>query len=257
MSNIKNMAVLVLSCDKYSSLWDVFFDRFFKYWPNCTHPIYLVSNFLQYTKDPRVQTLNIGKDVDWSSNLLLALKEVKQDHILVLIEDAPFDSKVDSEKINDIFSIFIENNMNHLNLKGSPKPNGNVNEFYGEVLSGTLYRTSLVPCLWKKEMLFKLLQPGETAWDFEIVGSVRSEHYSGFYSLNNNIFNLLHIIIKGKIERSAFKKLVATGEADKIRFPSMSMMNSFVFNLLLFRSFVFNRFFPLVFRKKIRLYLHR
>ena len=41
---IKNkFAILIVSCDKYSDLWDPFFKLFFKFWPDCPFNIYLLS----------------------------------------------------------------------------------------------------------------------------------------------------------------------------------------------------------------------
>ncbi len=40
------LAILVCSCDKYADVWEPFFKLFFKFWPDCPYPIYLLSNYL-------------------------------------------------------------------------------------------------------------------------------------------------------------------------------------------------------------------
>jgi len=44
--------------------------------------------------------------------------------------------------------------------------------------------------LWKKDMLCALLRAGETAWDFEIHGSHRSDAYDGFFRHTMSFFLL-------------------------------------------------------------------
>ena len=47
-------AILVVSFDAYQDLWPVFFQAFFKYWPDCPYRVYLGANTATYVH-PRVQ----------------------------------------------------------------------------------------------------------------------------------------------------------------------------------------------------------
>ena len=69
INNKNDVTILVVSCDKYKDLWIPFFHCFFKYWSDCPYPVFLASNDLEYS-DPRVKTILIGPDKDYSSNLL-------------------------------------------------------------------------------------------------------------------------------------------------------------------------------------------
>jgi hypothetical protein len=71
-----DISVLVVSCDAYQDLWKPFFSCFFKFWPDCPFPVYLGANFKKY-EDDRVQTILIGQDLDYSTNLLMMLKQIK------------------------------------------------------------------------------------------------------------------------------------------------------------------------------------
>ena len=72
-----DLAILVVSCDKYSELWDNFFNLMYKNWPSLKDsesnvPIYLIANSKKFS-DSRVQTIQIPNEISWSDNVLKAL----------------------------------------------------------------------------------------------------------------------------------------------------------------------------------------
>lgn len=83
MKNNK-MAIIVSSFDGYSDLWDNFFFCLNKFWKDCPYSIYLINNFLK-PKIKNVYILNTGKEIDWKNRMLKALKEVKEDYILLML----------------------------------------------------------------------------------------------------------------------------------------------------------------------------
>jgi len=220
----EELAIVILSCDKFSSLWPLFFKRLNQHFPNSADRFYLLSNNLNYEVDSHhsVQVICVGNDISWSDNLMKLLNEIDEKNVLLLIDDAPFSVDVDIDKLRNHYDSFVKNNMNYLNLKGSPKADKNINQYFGEISPSKGYRTALVPALWKKSILLSLLKSGESAWEFEVVGSERSGKYGDFFSVNKPIFTFDHIIVKGKIERRAFRKLKIKNEHLNIEFPVMS-----------------------------------
>lgn len=65
-------AVIIASCKAYSDSWGPFFTQFFKYWPDCPFPIYLITEGGEQP-DPRVSMLILQKDNGWSDNVRYAL----------------------------------------------------------------------------------------------------------------------------------------------------------------------------------------
>ena len=63
----------------------------------------------------------------------------------------------------------------------------------------------------EKKVLLKLLKSNETAWDFEIRGSIRSDEYDNFFSTWGKYFYLINGCIGGNWQRSAIKKLKSLG----------------------------------------------
>jgi hypothetical protein len=122
----------------------------------------------------------------------------------------------------------------------------------GIVSKGTIYRTSTILSVWKKNIILALLKPGETAWDFEIHGTVRSDEYDSFYSTYKEHFPIVNSVIKAKWHPRAIKKLRSLGEdVDLGRRKIMSASEVAKLSLKEKRSFLLN-LFPARYRRKLK-----
>lgn len=201
----QSVAVLVVSCDKYADLWQPFFDLFFRYWGDCPFLVYLLSNTA--TVDiVGVRGLPVGPDASWSDGLLRALAQIEEDYVFLFLEDLLLTAPVDTAAVETVLGWFISSQGNYIRLNGFPPPDVALTDNVGMVARGTIYRTATVLSVWRRQMLAELLRPGESAWDFETAGSVRSEAHEGFYSTRRNYIPALNAIIKGKWQRTALRK---------------------------------------------------
>jgi hypothetical protein len=173
------MALLVLSCDKYCDLWNPFFTLLFRYWPDCPYPVYLASNFRTYS-DKRVKTITVGKDKDWSSNLGIALQQMPYSHLILLLEDYLLTEPVDTARIRNLVAYMKRKRAGCLRLFSCPGPDVPCtdNLEVGEILKGSGYRLSLQAAIWDKQILLGLLREGETPWELEVKGSRRTDELS-------------------------------------------------------------------------------
>ena len=90
-------AILVLSCDKYEPCWTPFFTLLDKYFTN--HPkVYLVT---ETKKCEYCETINVDSDI-WSKRFLEALRKIKNEYVLVMLDDFFIRDYVDVDRINDI-----------------------------------------------------------------------------------------------------------------------------------------------------------
>lgn len=91
------MKILVLSCDKYEPIWEPFFILLDKYYPN--HPkCYLVTE----TKIcPYCATINVNIQT-WTRRFKTALEQIKDDTVLVLLDDFFIRKPVDEKRIENI-----------------------------------------------------------------------------------------------------------------------------------------------------------
>jgi len=232
----EKLAILVVSCDNYSDLWGSFFELFWRFWPDCPFCVYLVSN-KKKERFSNVINIVVGEDKSWSSNLLLALDQVKEDYVLMHLEDLFFYKKINNEKIIKLIKWVVESGANYVRMNPTPKPDKHYNKLVGLVSKGSIYRASTVMSIWKKSVLQDLLNPKENAWEFETYGTERSDGYDKFYAASEPILPVLNGVIKGKWQRSAVDKIKALGiEPDFTKRKVMTFGETIMLHLLVIRS---------------------
>lgn len=240
------LALVVLSCDKFSSLWPLFFKRLDENFSINSAKVYLLSNHINSNikSDHAVEIVCVGDDISWSANLRKLLMGISEQNILLLMDDAPLSQVVKVKDFQHFYSLFVEHKMNYLNLKASPAPNSNIGDYFGEILPSTSYRTSASPSFWRKNILLSLLKDNENAWQFEINGSRRSDQYQGFYAVKKPFLIFDHIVFKGKVDRKTYKKLKNNNEHVDIDFPVMTFWEHFKLNLMKIRAQIVRTVIP-------------
>jgi hypothetical protein len=205
-----DVAILVVSCDAFRDLWHPFFTCFFKYWPACPYPLHLGSNFATYA-DARVRSLCVGKDLDYSSNLLAMLEGIEQEWLILWIEDRVLSAPVHTERVSKLIALAQEQGAAYLKLLANHPfaMSAYGSSEIGEITRGTPYRACITVALWHKPALVALLRPGESAWDIERQGSERSSALPGaflalsFAHRHDPPLADEHLIIKGRLIRGA------------------------------------------------------
>jgi hypothetical protein len=248
---VNDIAVMVVSCDNYSDLWNPFFALFSRFWPDCPFKVYLLCNEKDF-EFPSVNVIKLGQDKSWSDNVKLGISKIKEKYILLFIEDLFLVRSVDTGSLLRVCGKFIEVKGNYLRLVPTIKADKKHNEFFGVVSPGTIYRTSTILSLWEKKVFYDLLSPHESAWDFETLGALRSDNYDSFYASWKDYFTILNGVIKGKWERGAYNKI-------KILYPGislnkrmiMSIPEDIIYNLKIIRSHFLN-LFPSQSRRRIK-----
>jgi hypothetical protein len=203
----KECFILVPSCDAYSDAWDPFFAFFFKYWPDCPFPIYLISENKVFP-DPRVTTITLKKDFGWANNVDMALKQVSGKYFIYFLEDVFLMKKVDTARILRLFEMLKRDNIACLRLYPSPEPDMpyakgvNEGERLGVIAQNAPYRVSTMTAIWKKESFLNLMKAGENAWQMEWEGTKRSalgsELFLSVYEKNPAISYFSTAIKRGK-----------------------------------------------------------
>jgi len=170
-----SVAVLISSCDAYEDLWTPYFTLFFRYWPDCPFPIYLIANDLVYP-NKRVTTIRLGADHGWSTNTRLVLEQLKYPYIIYAHEDFLLNRSVCNTRIMRLLAYMRQRNAGYLRLYPCPGPDEVCvdNPEVGEIHKGSDYRTSLQMAIWKREVMITLLVDGENPWQMERNGSIRS-----------------------------------------------------------------------------------
>lgn len=192
-----DVAVVILSCDKFKVTWNPCIDHFFKAWSDCPYPVYLLNNFTPY-EDERVKDLLVGEDLNWSDTLKKGLLKIKEKRIFFIFDDS-FITKFNLEEVKLIFNVAIENDLDSVALRKKQFDRGKRfnNKLY-KLSPTTKYRNSLFLNLIKKDLLISLLKSGENAWQFEKVGNKRNKVFDFYSVYNSKLVTYEHGIIKGK-----------------------------------------------------------
>ena len=172
-----SVALLVSSCDAFFDAWKPFAEFFEKFWGDCPFPCLLLSNDLT-VRSCRWQSLAVGPDRGWSSNLLVALQRIPQPYVLYFQEDYFLTDFVRPHQLSEDFADFVSRDADSLcfRARSTPDPGTEpLNERIGIAPLVSDGRTRCQVTLWKKSALQSILRTGESAWDFEARGSARTQ----------------------------------------------------------------------------------
>jgi len=233
--------ILMPSCDNYSDLWKPVFDNLFLMCSDFSLKIYLITNFKDF-EYPGVTVIKVGDDISWSNNILLALKQINEKYIMLMLEDLFINKKFTMHLLENYFSVFAKENMDYLKLvTGDPGPEKrNVFPNIGKCGTNDYYRTSTVMSIWKKTVLQNLLKSDENAWEFEYYGSIRSSKYEKWYNCQTDVFTFDNLVIKGKIEPHALDNINKRGVIIETNRPIMDTKQQRRNSLINFRSKIFS-----------------
>jgi hypothetical protein len=192
-----NIAIVILSCDKFKMTWKPCIDHFVNAWPNCPYPVYLLNNFIP-SNDDRVIDLLVGEDFSWSDSLTKGLLKIEERRVFFIYDDS-FISYINVFYVQEIFSVAINHNLDSVTLRINPFDKGTkYNDYLVKLSNETKYRNALFLNLFEKKILLGLLRSGENAWQFEKNGNVRSTSINFFAVKKTTLVTYYHGIVKGK-----------------------------------------------------------
>ena len=212
--NNEDMAIAVISFDKYSDIWDIFALCINRFWKSRGYKTYLVTNEAHPVYDG-IEIVKTGKEISWSHRVRIALETIKEEYIMLLLEDYLISEKVDDAKVAEALKYMKENNLDYLRIAPIPvikkRKRG---EFATAITSVMIYGVNLQAAIWKRSYLFKTLDSGDfSAWEFEarqkfgeptrIDGDCRAA--------NDYIIHYLNGIIQGKWYIKSIDALASLG----------------------------------------------
>ena len=178
------MEIIVMTCDKFQWVLPVFFHLFKKFWPDCPWPVTVVGG---PALESNLDSYSVYRSDDsvWC-DLLMEYLEPKHDDDLVCIfcEDYVVMGYVDTKVVNRCLRIIrADPRVQLMRLNAVPGPTlpwgaEGIGEFDKD---NAPYLSSLVPCIWRVGHLRRLIEPGWTAWDVEILGTPKARRLPGIY----------------------------------------------------------------------------
>lgn len=234
---MKKIALLVLSCDRYSDLWESYTLLFNRFWPDCPYDKYISSNTIEFNLYG-FKSILMGSDETWSLGVKKALLQLKDkyEYVFTTLEDCPFVDKIDNGFVVKALDSFTFNEGNFLRMYMVIKPKLQyVNEYYGETENYIPYRQTCAYAVWKILTLYEILDETESAWGFEQKGVKRGFNYDKFYSIYKNEFKLINLVVKGKLVRASYiklKELIPEVELSRHQFTIRESINENIYRFI-------------------------
>jgi hypothetical protein len=171
---------VVVSHDGCADIWPGFFGLMSRFWVDLPYPLYLISNHLAFP-DKSITTLRVGDDQSWSDTLARGLERIPSRYVLLILDDFFLTGPVDTALVLRTHDAMVAKGAAYLRLVPNPAADEPCPDLppdlpmIGTINKGAPYRASLQMAFWLRSALIDLLRRGESAWDFEIKGSRRSD----------------------------------------------------------------------------------
>ena len=210
--SLNDVTIVFCSCDAYSDLWENFFKLLKKYWPEYDGKIILntESKEFQYEGMQISKPLNCARTVSWSDRLSLSLQQVKTPYVLIFLDDFYLKNQVNHEGVIRTLE-YMKSYPNVVSITYLKEPGGKKE---AQSLDGfvnraqfSLYKMTAHITMYKTEYLQKILKNNESAWEFEVNGTIRSWFKRGRFLCpienSNPIFSydFGSLVIRGKYLR--------------------------------------------------------
>jgi glycosyltransferase involved in cell wall biosynthesis len=148
-----------------------------------------------------VTMLLSGADESWSASLRWFLNRLETENVLLLLEDFFLCDRVLTESVLANLAALRTLAGTVLRLHPNPRPTIKVPGYpkIGEQHRLAPFRVSSQASIWNRRALLDLLRDGESPWEFELRGTIRSQAEArGFYCTVKQEFPYRHVIDKGK-----------------------------------------------------------
>ncbi len=239
-------AMFMLSCDKYSDLWEDFFNLKERFWPDCPYKWYLVTESKDFDRKD-VTMIKCGKELDWAGRLRFALNSVDASYIGLFLDDSFLEKKIDTTIIEGLVDFMSEKHVSFISTeKVKPEISNNPNrEYFADYLvkipPHTKYGLDTLGAIWDKKYLLEKLGNGDyNAWQFEINlcnEALTDEGYNGIILADERLpFNIskVPVVIVGKVYPPSIKHFKKLGYNILTRRERMSTIEAGKWRLKIF-----------------------
>lgn len=230
---LEDLAILVSSCDKFSDLWSTHFKLLKENWPNIKYNIYLVTDKVTNILVDGVTIITTEKDLDFPMRIKYATKIIKENYILLTLDDYFLIHAVNQDNISILLNIIKEKKIHYLSLYNrrfdKEKYFKDIHYIHKIDLNNS-YAINLYPAIWDKSFLAYTINDNINAWEYEVSLTNKAKLFNAkcVYS-QAGVFRILDVVRKGKVLIKAncyFKK-------NKIDIGNRPV-NSFIYEFKLF-----------------------
>lgn len=186
---MKDIVIVLNTCDAYEDVWELFFCAFNEYWPKCGYEIVLNTEIKQNPlpgENVRIHNFYSPTQKDmWGLRLRQTLRTCKSKYVLMLYDDFILEGPVDQEKITDCLKALEENPEVTAFYFTNIPINENIqdNRFadFDRMPQKGDYKLNSAPAIWRREKLLGFLEDNDNPWAWEFFGSCRTYDKSDLF----------------------------------------------------------------------------
>ncbi len=213
-TNMKNLAVVVVACDKYAFIWDAWWYYFRKYF-HVECPVYFISEkkLSGVIKPLPHHGLLVGHhDVsEWTAMLRKGLKSIPEEHMFILMDDHFFNYDI-TDLFKELYEAFNHLNADALRLRAHPSSSeiynleNHVQGKYIKYLSQRSdYLVAFSPNIWRRSYLEACIVTDESPWRCETRNHMR---HKGYKVLDYEAMHwFTNAIVKGRVTEDGKERL--------------------------------------------------
>jgi hypothetical protein len=181
---IDGLKIIVTTCDRTMWATQPFAYLFNTYWSGQQEVIILCESLPKFKLPANFKFHVIGFDdkkwpLDkWSDGLLKYLNAIKDQHVIILLDDYWLTRTVDVRGINTLYEFMRgKKNLLRIDLTTDRLYAGGVHNcgMYGHYdfveAPQSPYQMSLMPGMWSKKLFMEIVPEGWTPWDVELTGT--------------------------------------------------------------------------------------
>lgn len=220
--NNNKLAIVVVSCDKYSDLWEDVFSLLDLHWKDRPFDLYLATDNKPFEHEG-VKVIHFGNIRQWMLCTRKAVEKIDAPYILFLMEDYFVIKDIDTRVIEEDLIFMEENGGDFMNIHQKPYFLKEVDSHFVTdsiriIPNNTRYGLDTAGAIWKKDFFLEQLSREDgDAWRFEAILVADSMSERGlpgklFYDTRFPL-NLCpgEVVRLGKFTLDTVKRIEATG----------------------------------------------
>ncbi len=169
--NSRELSILVMSCDKYSGIWNDFFNLKEKYWPDCPYTTYLATDSKEFRRKG-VNVIHFGNIREWSKCVRETVMRIETPYVCLWLEDALIYETIDTDVWESDIKYIMENKVDYfcVEIKRRFKPDEmkQIAPHIRVIDPHQRYGVDTAVAIWEKNFFLDKLQKDCNAWQFEV-----------------------------------------------------------------------------------------
>lgn len=209
---MKDLTMLIFSCEKFSDLWDAHVQLLEQNWANRDMETYIVTDAPHETDYAHVSVLAAGAEAEFTERVRFACRQVQSEYVFVTLDDYFLIQPVDTARIRHLVSVMEREGLDYLRLYHRPKratgaPLPGEPGLYS-IQNDARYSVNLYAGLWRRSFLEQTAFGERNPWSYEASLSHAATALNAKCAMDQQKdFVILDVVRKGKILNKANRYL--------------------------------------------------